>query len=151
MDTFALGAFLYMCYSGWGTYFLNSYIKYTGWVTLMFIVFFVYYYNLRGHFTENIVSTIGYTLNALLWFSVMIAALSKPGLVNKVLSAGCLTFLGKYSYGLYVFHLPVWIVMSKYFSSSYYIALLAFVITVLISGVSFHLLEVRFLRLKAWR
>jgi peptidoglycan/LPS O-acetylase OafA/YrhL len=148
MDTFALGAFLYMCYSNLETYFLNSYIKYTGWAVLMLIVFFMFYYNLRWHFTESMVSTIGYTLNALLWFSVMFAALSKPGLLNKILSAGCFTFLGKYSYGLYVFHLPVWIVMSKYFSSSYYIALLAFAITVLVSWVSFHLLEVKFLRLK---
>ncbi|MEZ4294435.1 MAG: acyltransferase [Polyangiaceae bacterium] len=49
---------------------------------------------------------IGFTALSVLWASVITLALSAP-VVTRVFSSRPLTFLGKYSYGLYLWHMPV--------------------------------------------
>lgn len=50
--------------------------------------------------------TVGYTFVAFLWGALLVLALTEP-LITRALSIGPLVVLGKYSYALYLLHLPV--------------------------------------------
>jgi peptidoglycan/LPS O-acetylase OafA/YrhL len=67
--------------------------------------------------------------------------------------------MGKYSYGMYVVHLPVWIVLTtgvKWMENRYgaipgvtwYLPVAAFLLTWLLGALSYHGLEKYFLRIK---
>lgn len=58
---------------------------------------------------EPTVRTLGYTAIALAFASLIAVALSAPaqGWLRRLLASLPLTWLGRYSYGLYVFHVPI--------------------------------------------
>jgi len=91
------------------------------------------------------------------WFAVTIYAVAREGLFNRILETGVLRYLGKISYGLYVYHLAViWFVgrIRDWWSlpgepvAKFYTAILAFPLTVLIASLSYFLLEKPLLNLK---
>jgi peptidoglycan/LPS O-acetylase OafA/YrhL len=111
--------------------------------------------------TDRVVSTIGYTLIA--FFSgallTLVVTSQRPGQLFSILP---LRFLGHYSYGLYVFHHPIIIGFATLgfvatdlptFLGSRAPGFMAFVLvtgglSMLAAMLSWHLYEVRFLRLK---
>lgn len=102
--------------------------------------------------SNGFVQVIKYLLLAVLYFQVIGALIcSKDGSVlNKIFTWRPLLFTGKISYGLYVYH-PI--VFYFYFlqagKGSYLIGLLAsFLISFLVSSISYYCYESHFLRLK---
>jgi peptidoglycan/LPS O-acetylase OafA/YrhL len=89
------------------------------------------------------------------WFALLIYCVVKERLFVRFLELPPLRYLGKISYGLYVYHLPViWFSVRvrdlEGMESTPRLPLyfLAFVATVVISSVSYHLLESPLIRLK---
>ena len=115
-------------------------------VALIAILTLVVTFNLNWHYTESQVQSIGYTLNAVFWTGILLYYAgwnAKRYFVTNVFS-----IVGKYSYAMYVFHLPVWIFLEKYLPNSNWTGLSAFMITYLLAYLSYHLYEKYFLRMK---
>lgn len=84
---------------------------------------------------------------------------SRSGWLNKILENPILCYFGKISYGLYIFHLPVFIFLPQILKilnaepdqtyQQYFLQVfLHFIITLLLSITSYFLLEKPFLKLK---
>jgi peptidoglycan/LPS O-acetylase OafA/YrhL len=111
----------------------------------------------RVDFLNPVVSTIGYSLNAAFFASVLMISLAwRPASIAA--SQGVLRWFGKYSYGLYVWH-PI--VFMFVFHSTFTAPLrnggaghalltvsLAVGATILVALLSWHLMEKQFLKLK---
>ena len=106
---------------------------------------------------SNLQYALGLTGASLAAVALLVLALH-PGLVRRVCSSSALQFMGRISYGFYIFHIlfqGFFDAISRHIvhtstGSSYQAVRLfvAFVLTLLISWLSFHLLETPFLRLK---
>jgi peptidoglycan/LPS O-acetylase OafA/YrhL len=89
------------------------------------------------------------------WFAILIYCIVHHGLFVKFLDLSPLQYLGKISYGLYVYHFPmIWFagrlrdVQGLEGISRPQIILVSLIGTVLIASVSYHLLESPLIRLK---
>ena len=73
-------------------------------------------------------------------------------LINRVLTSGLLQYLGKISYGIYVWHRLIMKLNSYYFKPVGLVVdfLLVFLLTVLVATLSFYLIERPFLKLKKY-
>jgi len=101
--------------------------------------------------------TVGITLFSLL-FAALIALCLKPGLTERFFSSPVLRWLGKVSYGIYVYHLLLypffaWLTRQLVPNASgkkylFVLAAVAMLGTLTAAWVSFTILESRFLRLK---
>ncbi len=110
--------------------------------------------------------TAGYSLLALLFGAVVVLAVTAPAgsLARRLLEGRLLTFFGKYSYGLYVFHGLLWPAFDRGRLSvegltarfdSYLLAVAvhltaATAISVALAYLSWHLYEKQFLKLKRY-
>ncbi|UTA66688.1 acyltransferase [Emticicia sp. 21SJ11W-3] len=72
--------------------------------------------------------------------------------VNRFLNSGLMQYLGKISYGIYVWHRLVMLLHSHYFNpgNMAFDFLLICVLTVMVSSISFYVLESPFLKLKRY-
>jgi peptidoglycan/LPS O-acetylase OafA/YrhL len=118
----------------------------------------------ESHTTDPLIGTIGYTLLAITFGAALIVGITaRPGTaVNRVLNAPSLRWMGKYSYGLYVFHQPIAVMLPLVGITARLIpplgglalfgqllfSLIAGVITVTTALASWHFLEKHFLGLK---
>ena len=68
--------------------------------------------------------------------------------VGRFLSCSPFVFLGKISYGLYVYHWPVLLFMPRYFHHRLPIAVVSFCLTVLIATLSWYVIESPILKAK---
>lgn len=111
---------------------------------------------LRGEWT----TTLGFTVASLGFGSALIGVLTAgpDGYVRRVLASPVLTTFGKYSYALYVVHLPIVILLMKpdggnalWSGTAVYFWHVALTIglSLVVAFVSWHVLELPFLRLKA--
>ena len=91
------------------------------------------------------------------WFAVTIFAVAKEGLFNRLLETNALKYLGKISYGLYVYHLAIiwfvgrirdWWPLSGEPVAKFLTALIALPLTILIASLSYFLMERPLLKLK---
>ena len=122
--------------------------------------------------TSHLGQTLGYSWLAVTFALLMLAAAApetKPGrwtLWHHVLRSRPLRVLGKYSYGMYIFHKPlhdlvgsVWLKQTVWGATPTYLFAIAYVLlataaTLVTAMLSYHLVEVRFLNLKqrlGWR
>ncbi|HZY82687.1 MAG TPA: acyltransferase [Cyclobacteriaceae bacterium] len=106
-------------------------------------------------FAHPAFATIGYTVIDLFFGACMVFALStQPGnLIKGVAENFILVFFGKYSYGMYVYHIPVYFLVQTFLKGvtekPLIISLLALVATILVAMISFHGFEKHFLKLKS--
>jgi peptidoglycan/LPS O-acetylase OafA/YrhL len=99
-----------------------------------------------GHETDRIMDTLGFTLTAILSAGLLIAA-REDGWLNRVLSLPPLAYIGRISYGIYLWHYPI----LAYVRPHAPLATAACVVaTVGISVLSFELVERRVLALKRY-
>jgi peptidoglycan/LPS O-acetylase OafA/YrhL len=88
---------------------------------------------------------------------IVIAGALQPGKLRTVLSFGPLAWIGRLSYGIYLFHWPiiVWLVPSRVHLTGMSLNLLRLVVTFLVATLSYYLIELpvreRRLRTLAWR
>ena len=157
LDAFCAGALLYMSVISKPVF--TRRLSYFLATSVVLVAVVLAFFNVRWHFTYSFVQKFGLSLNAVFWFSILFLAIkfqkSFPGQVgnNRILRN-----VGIYSYGMYIFHLPVGIFMSKlpYFSSEPEQGILmltvktivSFLITVFISMISYHLFEKQVMLLK---
>lgn len=102
--------------------------------------------------------TAGYTVIALGFALILVAALPRDGLPARTLGWAPLRRIGLYSYGMYVFHAPLHVYVglpilqrldaSPGVPASLVYAVAMTVVTLGLAALSYHLFEVRFLRLK---
>jgi len=61
------------------------------------------------HYASPVSYTIGYSLIGAFFAQILISVLNAPkgSIVNRIFASGFLTFFGKYSYAIYLFHLPI--------------------------------------------
>jgi peptidoglycan/LPS O-acetylase OafA/YrhL len=100
----------------------------------------------------------GYTIIAIGFAVMLVAALPPTGMPARILSWSPLRYIGRYSYGMYVFHAPLHILVGlpllervqwqqgTAFGLAYMIG--ATLITLALAALSYHLYESRFLALK---
>jgi len=136
--------------------------KYTS--TIVFILaginFIFYFFNRRYQFTFPYLAIVGYTTFAIM-FALLIqeAATGKTKIINIIFENPVLKFFGKISHGLYVFHWPLFIMISPYikgwaekYTTSFYSQIIssvfASVVAIAISVISFRYFESIFLNLK---
>lgn len=155
LDAFSMGALVFLLLKNnqvnrnKNLFLTAAIVSFCGILLIMFIN------KLKWSYALEVVSTYGYSLNAIFWAACMAYVLnSKAGIVEKIFSSKLMTSLGRYSYGMYIFHLPVYIIMTKLYvtgigkAGKLPVGLLAFVITFFCAWCSFHLLEKHFLKLK---
>ncbi len=109
-------------------------------------------------------STVGYTFIALIYsYLLFITLLKKSNIVNTITSSGFLRYTGKISYGIYIFHYPIFhlgfVFCNRLFQQLHFTAspekialtnaAICIPLTFIISHLSFKYFESRFLKLKA--
>ncbi|HEY1629019.1 MAG TPA: acyltransferase, partial [Tepidisphaeraceae bacterium] len=99
-----------------------------------------------------------YTLISLFFAALISLTVSSPPTtwLNRAFSTAWMRFLGRYSYGIYLFHVPMLMLISKYFSArlspgrQFLAYVLFFVCTILAGILSWNLIEKHFLKLKRY-
>jgi peptidoglycan/LPS O-acetylase OafA/YrhL len=94
--------------------------------------------------------TIGLTLAALCTAWIITAA-REEGWLKKALSLRPLVYTGKISYGLYLWHYPIILMVQAHVHSSKLLTLALACLSYPIAAISFRYVEKRFLKLKAHR
>jgi peptidoglycan/LPS O-acetylase OafA/YrhL len=116
--------------------------------------FFITFLFAGGFYINNpTLYTVGYTFIALFFCAVVMKAISNHpnNILRSFFESSSLVFLGKYSYGIYIYHLPIYRILQLSFSDTFNnisISTIALLITLVTSIVSFHLFEAQFLKLK---
>jgi peptidoglycan/LPS O-acetylase OafA/YrhL len=104
---------------------------------------------------------LGYTVIAVIFGAIVFAAIEKRNFLSKLLLQNkVITYIGKISYGLYVFHWPILTLfkiylLNKMTNSGYspytgyvMVSLMALAVAVIVSIASYHLFEKKMLALK---
>ena len=145
IDSFALGSLAYFYLTSSNLRFRKLPLVLSA-VALLTILSLIVIFNLNWHYSNHPVQTIGYTLNAIFWAGILMYFIrqhTKQYFISRVFA-----IVGKYSYAMYVFHLPIWILLEKYLPGRNWTSIAAFVITFLLAYLSYHLYEKYFLRMK---
>ena len=159
IDAFCAGALLYLFLRKDKIEAHHTKLFFTALTTLTIAVVVMTIKKSSWHYSVDIVRKYGYTLDAIFWATLMGFFLSGGQyFMKRILSGRVMTGLGKYSYGMYIFHWPVYIIISKQYifnvstqDKTWLLAVVAFVTTCLCSFASYHLLEKHFLKLKQVR
>ena len=109
---------------------------------------------------DPVIATIGFSVIALAYGAMLLLALRPGSWVEWILSLRLLRIFGKYSYGMYLYDLPLTVVLGprrelfiarthSYAIGSIVFLVCCLVLNLLIAGASFHLLESPIMRLKS--
>lgn len=113
--------------------------------------FLFYFINKEFGFTFPFKAMIGYTTFAVL-FGILVNEVvdNKHKIVSAIFENRLLKFFGRISYGLYIFHWPVYLIFKGHFSISNNLIQSAIptIIAIIISVISYEFFEKKFLSLK---
>jgi peptidoglycan/LPS O-acetylase OafA/YrhL len=159
IDAFAAGALLYVVLHFSGARYRQ--VLWWIWTLGLLVIVVAYLFFADINYMAGFSAIFGHTLFDVCWAALMGYLLLLPPQVigNRFLSGRFLVTMGKYSYGMYVVHLPVWIVLTtgvKWMENRYgaipgvtwYLPVAAFLLTWLLGALSYHGLEKYFLRIK---
>ncbi|MEO5685227.1 MAG: acyltransferase [Chitinophagaceae bacterium] len=102
----------------------------------------------------EMVARYGYTLNALFWGGILGSTIQQAGGLVRIFQAKWLVTAGKYSYGIYLLHVPVKVLMVKWFKNNapavsiHAQIFLSVLLTAGLAFLSYHLFEKKFLNYK---
>ena len=141
--------------------FINRY--FTGLVLLLAALNFVFYFiNKAYNFSYPYLAIVGYTTFAVL-FAIIVHEVIQGNnkFLNRILNIRLLRFFGKISYGLYIFHWPVYLILYDWMDKkvraaitlsennlAILVSILLTIIGVVISIISFYTFERYFLKKK---
>jgi peptidoglycan/LPS O-acetylase OafA/YrhL len=164
MDGLAIGAFVALALRGPAS--IRSLLRPAKFALPICIIalFAIIGYHRSMHWIGGPGQTIGYTVLGLIFATILVLTLndSGSGVARRFFTQRWLRFLGKYSYGLYLFHFPAHIIIhdwvygpdqflhigsSRVPGQLIYIVL-SFALSLAMALLSWHLLEKRFLALK---
>jgi peptidoglycan/LPS O-acetylase OafA/YrhL len=142
---------------------INFLKKYTTAIVLFFagMNFIFFFVNRRYHFTFPYLALAGYSTFAMMFGLLVNEAVTRESkLINFISSIPLLKFFGKISYGFYIFHWPVYLLLSPYlftwvsghtngFAIQFTISLIATLAAVAISWLSYRYYERYFLNMKS--
>ncbi len=132
----------------------------------MIVLFFAglnfgfFFVNRRYQFTFPYLALVGYTTFAMMFGLLVNEAVTRQTkLINLLFNIPLLKFFGKISYGFYVFHWPVYLLLSPYLSPSmsrfingsllqFLVSVIATLAAIAISWLSYQYYEKYFLKLK---
>jgi peptidoglycan/LPS O-acetylase OafA/YrhL len=156
IDAFSAGALLYLFLreDKWVAH--KTKLLITALVALTIVLVLMVVKQSAWHYSVDMVRKFGYTLDAIFWVTLIGFFLSvKRHFLSRIFSGRLMTGLGKYSYAMYVFHWPLYIIISRQYifnagahDKTWLLAAVAFVATCFCSFASYHLLEKHFLKLK---
>jgi len=124
--------------------FLGYFLAPTASLILLWIMF-------RWHWTEPLMGQVGFfvvSVSAVVFIADLV--FGQHSIFRRLLSLGCLTYVGKISYGIYLLHLPFFDFVDIVLPDDWLPRkiLIKVVGSILVASVSFHLVEQPFLRLK---
>ncbi len=159
IDAFCAGALLYIFFRMDKIAAHKTKLLITALIALTIVLVMMAVKQSAWHYSVDMVRKYGYTLDAVFWATLIGFLLSvDEHFMKRIFSGRLMTGFGKYSYGMYVFHWPVFIIISRQsiFNSSthdktWLLAAVAFSATCICSLASYHLLEKHFLKLKLVR
>jgi peptidoglycan/LPS O-acetylase OafA/YrhL len=106
------------------------------------------------------INLVGYTSMSILTSALISIFVIRPenSLIRRIFRNGILTFLGKYSYAMYLFHIPVLLILldllwwTHYRGWKMYVLFIAssFLVTIVLSFASWHLFEKHMLNFKKY-
>lgn len=99
---------------------------------------------LSNIFTSNI-----YFFLSLISVSIIISCIQGTNRLSKLLNNKVLTHLGKISYGLYLYHWPILVILKRINENIFFLLSIGFLLTYVVALISFNTIEVRFNRLKS--
>ena len=109
----------------------------------------VYFFSEQIYYLKEMMK---YPILGIFFFSLIgvLMILSEDNIFNKILSSRILQYLGRLSYGIYVWHILILVILSKFFISKilFIDLVLTFSLTVLMAHVSYYYFEKYFLNLK---
>lgn len=136
--------------------------KYTTWIVLFFAAlnFAFFFVNRKYSHSFPYLALAGYTTFAMM-FGLLVneAVTGGTKLINRIFSFSLLRFFGKISYGFYMFHWPVYLLISPWLYKvcskllsghplNFSVSVLATMIAIVISWLSYRYYERYFLKLK---
>ena len=110
--------------------------------------------------SDPFIATIGFSVIALAYGSLLLMALRRGGWVEKLFSLKILRIFGRYSYAMYLFDLPITIVLNhyrgifvpwihSYSAESALFLVVCLLVNLLLAAASFRLVETPIMRLKS--
>lgn len=166
MDSLALGALLsFLLHNPRGTQHLRLPVRWIALASLSILLVLFYLRHGLNQTHDPLVQTLGFTLLSLFFGAVIFLTLHAPktSLFSIFFGHPGMRFLGKYAYGLYVFHFPLSVafaqaslyqrlhtVVKNPILTSFLFFMLGLAFSLLIAITSFHLFENPFLKLKRY-
>ena len=161
IDAFAAGALLYLLIQSNA----NRLKQILFWIAITGMALIVLLYvvlHIPMHFTEPFTSRLGFTLIDVTLAAVIGYGLlaTKSSLVQQVFTKKILTSIGRYSYAMYIVHMPLWTMLNRLLQNKYglqlknetlllwAVSLGLTVVVYVIAYISYHRFERYFMRLK---
>jgi peptidoglycan/LPS O-acetylase OafA/YrhL len=124
---------------------IKPFIEWTFLILILFIIAFDTYSN-----TTFFEISFKYTFYAIVFALLILSFEFKNNTIRVLKKNKILNYLGRISYGLYMYHMLVWTIVYYYFkhwNMGWLMVLIAFMVTILISIASFKFIETPFLNL----
>jgi peptidoglycan/LPS O-acetylase OafA/YrhL len=158
MDTIAIGAAIAILMRGPAREKLQSLAPYIFFGAAIGIVAICVARKTVDH-SDTAIGTIGFTLLAIMFGGLLVLVMNKGSWLAGLFSLPVLRMFGKYSYGFYLFHFPLWVAlgpskdffvarMHSYFIGATFHVFFCLVVNLLVAVASFHLFESPIMRLK---
>jgi peptidoglycan/LPS O-acetylase OafA/YrhL len=119
-------------------------------LTLAGLNFIFYFFNNAYSFSFPFLAIIGYTTFAVVFGILVNEAVNNNKTVVLLFDNSIMKFFGRISYGLYIFHWPIYLILLKLMSNfpNLITSLIATIIAIILSWLSFEFFEAKILKLK---
>jgi peptidoglycan/LPS O-acetylase OafA/YrhL len=119
-------------------------------LTLAGLNFLFYFFNSSYNFSFPFLAIVGYTTFAVIFGILVNEAINNNKVVALFFDNPPMKFFGKISYGFYIFHWPIYLILLKIFARipNIAVSLISTAIAILVSWVSFNFFESKILRFK---
>ena len=118
--------------------------------TLAGLNFIFYFFNNAYSFSFPFLAIVGYTTFAVIFGILVNEAVNNNRIIVFLFDNGLMKFFGKISYGLYIFHWPIYLILRNVMTNlpNVIISIIASLIAIMISWLSFKFFESKILKLK---